>query len=134
MLVKGQFLIPKGYLWEYIGDLSQDLLECSYNEDDIRSMWRRGTIDQEVRDTLSDYPSKLGNWIREDGQYSDQLTAFVIQFGGWSPNWGYYPLSEEQLKEWDDEEPPKNEVSVLTPEEQAIVDVFLAKYEIVVSS
>jgi hypothetical protein len=131
MAEKEQFVISKAHLWEYIGDLSQDVLECSYNEDDIRSMWRRGTIDHEVATMLKTYDWRLEGWRREDGRYSDLLTAYVIEYGGWSPHWGYYPLTEEQLKEWGDEEPPKNEVSPLSPEEQAIVDAFQAKYEII---
>lgn len=135
MSEKEKFVIPaNSYLWEYIGDLSQDILLCSYNEDQVRGMWRNGTIDEEAKQCLAENPDWLAGWHREDGRYSDQLTALVIQFGGWSPHWGYYPLSEEQLKEWGDEEPPKNEVSVLTTDEQAIVDAFLAKYEIVVSN
>ena len=131
---KAQFVIPEAHLWEYIGDLSQDVLECSYNEDDIRSMWRRGRIDEEVRETLARYSWRLERWIREDGQDSDQLTAFVIQFGGWSTTWGWEVPTEWSEEDWGKEGPPKVPVDPLTPEEQAIVDAFLAKYDIVVSS
>ena len=131
---KAQFVIPEAHLWEYIGDLSQDVLECSYNEDDIRSMWGRGRIDEEVRETLARYSWRLERWIREKGQYSDQLTAFVTHFGGWSTTWGWEVPTEWSEEDSGKEGPPKVPVDPLTPEEQAIVDAFLAKYDIVVSS
>lgn len=132
--VKEDFVIPKdSWLWEYIGDLSQDILLCSYNEDDVRSMWRRGTIDQEAKEALERLPDVglLQQWLRDDGRYSDQLTAFVIRHGGWSPHWGWPPVENWTVEEWGEEGPPIVEVDPLTPEEQAIVDAFAAKYNIV---
>ena len=131
MVGKEKFVVPKRPLWEYIGDLSQDTLECSYNEDNIRDMWRGGRIDQEVRETLAMYPWRLEHWIREDGQYSDMLTALVIQHGGWSPTWGWGVPTDWTEEEWGKEGPPKVPVDPLSEDEQAIVDAFLAKYEIV---
>jgi hypothetical protein len=129
MAEKEQFVVPQGHLWEYIGDLSQEVLECSYNEDDIRSMWRRGTIDQEVKQMLATYHWRLKYWLREDGQYSDMLTAYVAKFGGWSPHWGWEVPKEWTVEEWGEEGPPQNVISPLSAEEQAIVDTFLAKYD-----
>lgn len=93
------------YLWEYIGDLSQDLLECSYNEADIRHIWVKGQLDKDVADMLRKYPHRLEHYRREDGRYSDQLTALVILAGGWTSNYG-------------------PEVIPLTPQEQIIVNAF----------
>lgn len=82
------FVIPAGPLWEYIGDLSQDLLACSYNEDDIRAMWNAGTLDAEVARVLAEHPDRLQHYKREDGLYSDMLTAYVVRHQGWAPEWG----------------------------------------------
>lgn len=109
---KKAFKIPEGTLWEYIGDLSQDILECSYNEDEIRQLWVNGRIDSEAEYTLTEYPWRLEGWRREDGQYSNQLTALVILHRGWAPHYSV-------------------EVDPLKPEEQAIVMAFHAKYDIV---
>jgi hypothetical protein len=131
-MTKEQFAIPEGPLWEYIGDLSQDVLECSYNQADIRSMWVNGRLDYWVLRTLKEYHWRLERWKREDSLYSDQLTAMVVQFGGWSPHWGWVVPTEWTVEDWDPEGPPKPEVSPLTDKEQAIVAAFLEKYDIVV--
>jgi hypothetical protein len=129
---KEKFVIGNAPLWEYIGDLSEDILLCSYNEDDIRQMWVNGRIDEEVKETLARYPWRLEDWIREDGRYSDQLTALVIPYGGWSPHWGWPVPTEWSEEDWGKEGPPKPPVDPLTAVEQAIVAAFLLKYEIVV--
>jgi hypothetical protein len=113
---KEQFVIPEDTrLWEYIGDLSQDILECSYNEDDVRQMWVNGRIDQDVAEMLELYHWRLEGWRREDNRYSDLLTALVIRHGGWAPHYG-------------------TDVDPIKPVEQAIVTAFLDKYDIVVDS
>lgn len=124
MTDKQPFTIPSSPLWEYIGDLSQNVIECSYNESDVREWWVKGTLDENVTDMLKKYPWRLEHWLRPDNLFSDQLTALVIRYGGWSPHWGWVVVNEE------DEKPI---VDPLTPAEQAIVDAFLAKYEIVIS-
>jgi len=132
--MKEKFIIPNRPLWEYIGDLSQDILFCSYNEDDIRSMWVRGTIDKEFKSTIEQYKGYLTGWRREDERYSDALTALVIRHGGWSPTWGWEVPTEWTEEDWGKEGPPKVPVDPLSEEEQAIVNAFLAKYDIVISS
>jgi hypothetical protein len=129
---KEQFAVPESPLWEYIGDLSQDVLECSYNEDDIRQMWVAGTLNDDVLRTLDEYPGRLSGYRRDDNRYADQLTAYVVQFGGWSPNWGWVVPTEWTEEDWGKEGPPKPKVDPLTPVEQEIVTTFLAKYDIVV--
>lgn len=114
-MTKEIFVIPEGNLWEYIGDLSQDILECSYNEDDIRERWVKGGIDQDAREMLEIYHWRLEGWRREDKQYSDMLTAFVILHGGWATHWG-------------------PEIDTLTPEEETITAAFRAKYDILVKT
>lgn len=126
MAEKEQFVIRTyDHLWEYIGDLSQEILESSYNEDEIRQMWVSGHVDAEFKKTVSTYPWRFKRWIREDGRQSDLLTALVIKFGGWSPNWSWVPSPDDEFEQL---------IDPLSPEEQAIVDAFLAKYEIVVSN
>lgn len=133
-MAKQPFAIKEGMLlWEYIGDLSQDILECSYNEDDIRRMWVDGRIDEEVASTLKQYPWRLEGWLRDDARYSDLLTVLVIQFGGWSQHWGWVVPTEWTEEDWGKEGPPKPEVDPLTAVEQAIVAAFLLDHEIVVS-
>lgn len=114
MSLKEQFIIPESPLWEYIGDLSQDVLECSYNDDDIRELWCNGTLDDRVRDALDEYPWRLKRYYREDGRYSDQLTAYVVLHRGWAHQWG-------------------PEVDPLNTREQAMVNAFLGKHDIVVN-
>lgn len=134
-MAKTPFMVKEGdLLWEYIGDLSQDILECSYNEDDIRQLWVNGRIDEEVQRTLGVYPWRLEGWRREDGRYSDLLTVLVIQYGGWSQHWGWVVPAVWTEEEWGKEGPPKPEVDPLTAIEQAIVAAFLLDNEIVVSS
>lgn len=134
-MAKTPFVISKDdRLWEYIGDLSQDILECSYNEDDIRRMWVNGQINEEVKKTLEQYDWRLKSWRREDGRYSDLMTALVIQYGGWSPDWSFDTLINWSPIEWGEEGPPKKNIDPLTPVEQAIVDAFLLDHEIVVSA
>ena len=114
-MAKEIFIIPEANLWEYIGDLSQDILECSYNEADIRERWVKGGIDQDALEMLKVYHWRLEGWRREDNLYSDMLTALVILHGGWAPDWGPF-------------------VEALTPEEEAITTAFRAKYDILVKT
>jgi hypothetical protein len=111
---KEQFVIPESALWEYIGDLSQDLLECSYNEDEVREAWVNGNLNEYALYKLVEYPDRLKHYRREDGKYSEQLTAYVAMHGGWAPNWG-------------------PEISPLSDKEQAVVTAFLDKYDVIVS-
>lgn len=111
---KEQFVIPDSPLWKYIGDLSQDVLDCSYNEEDIREMWVKGTLDNWVEHALIAYPWRLKRYHREDRKYSDMLTAYVVLHRGWAKEWG-------------------PEIDILTLEESTKVSVFLAQYDIVVS-
>ncbi len=116
-LKKSQFITSVDtLLWEYIGDLSQDIDECSYNEDTIRHYWNTNTLDERVAGKLKRYPSpphnRLASYRREDGRYRDLLTALVIKHGGWAPDWG-------------------STIGALTANEQQIVDKFLAENTII---
>ena len=98
-------------LWEYIGDLSQDLLECSYNEKDIREMWANGQLDERVRQCLKEYPDRLGHWRCVGDGYQDVMTALVKKHGGWAPNYD-------------------QTVTPLTSREQVVVFAFDQKYQL----
>lgn len=94
-------------LHELIGDLSEGILSCSYNEDHIRLMWNEGQINQAVKD-LSQwekprFDSLLSGWEVVNEDYQTLLTQKVVEAGGWAPNWSSLPedlsaLTEQELR------------------------------------
>jgi len=104
-------LIPIHYL---VGDISQDLLECSYNEDEVRELW--------VNDGLNDYLEKgldgtynnctkkfIEKYKIKNNDLQSHLTQAVRLANGWPENWteeykDLAPLTEKELdiiKDWE---------------------------------
>lgn len=115
IIEKDKFIVKKDdlNLWEYIGDLSQDILECSYNEDEIRELWVNGGLQEWIDRVQKEYPWRLKGYDFYKPNYINLLIALVSLAKGWTPGWG-------------------PDIVPLTPEEQKIVDTFNNKYEIII--
>lgn len=82
-----------------IGDISQDINDCSYNEEDVREMWNNGTLNEAIAARLKEYPWQFEHWTREDGDYDSLVTYLVKMTGGWHKDWGtaVSPLTAKEI-------------------------------------
>jgi hypothetical protein len=90
-------------LYEWIGDFSQSIYECSYNEDEVRHAWINYTLNEQVLNCMAGnemiVKERMGQLYQEDGNYQDTLTRLVKAVGAWTPEWGYVilsPLTEQE--------------------------------------
>ncbi len=96
-------------LHELVGDLSESLLFCSYNDDEIREMWVNGTINERVKECESVDRTSLRDYIPADGDIRSLMTFLLKQEKHW-------PVDYQQSKLFD----PTN----LTPQELKILEDF----------
>lgn len=73
---------------EYVGDLSQELLECSYNEDEIRWLWNNGTLRDQYDRISSSCPARIKGLsemygIANSQECQDLMTQLVKKYNGW---------------------------------------------------
>lgn len=95
-------------LHEYVGHISQELMHCSYNENDVREIWAGGTLNRQIQAAWAENDWGFrGRWgedhYRADGDYAAVLTALVAQAGGWPNHWtsvksSYSPLTPGEVK------------------------------------
>lgn len=101
----GLFLIPVGgnvvpnifspgtfpYLHELIGEMSEDILHASYNGEELREMWRNGTLNDHIAEALAHTTGEtpLLNWKIADGDYESYITYHAGLFNGWPTHWSY---------------------------------------------
>lgn len=101
-------LVNAANVHELIGDLSEGVISCSYNEDDIRRMWRNRTLNYRVQflkklgGEYERFKGQMGDDYQEDGNYQDLLTCRIGDAGGWPTGWGSAaadldPLTKEEL-------------------------------------
>lgn len=92
--------IPETWLKleELIGDYSEGLLLCSYNDDDVLEMLIRGNIDQEAAERMRREGHLGPADVREDGQYAKALMDLVEKAGGWVENISNLTRLEPYLK------------------------------------
>ncbi len=101
----GRGMVPH----ELVGDLSESLLFCSYNEDHIREMWVNGTINERVKECESIDRTSLREYIPADGDIRSLMTFLLKQEKHW-------PVDYQCAKLFD----PTN----LTAEELKILEDF----------
>jgi hypothetical protein len=87
-------LVAAAHVHELVGDLSEGLLSCSYNEDDIRELWRNQKLNHQAAFFKEKMPleykrfkGQMGNYYLEDGNYQDQLTRLIGLADGWPVDW-----------------------------------------------
>jgi hypothetical protein len=87
------------HLCELLGDISQDFLACSYNEDEIRGMWRTGTLNEWAKDSAPNYSSQSAvtqlakAYGCTDGNWQRLLSQVVQHYQGWSVDYDHCKVS-----------------------------------------
>jgi hypothetical protein len=88
---------------ELVGEYSQDVLLCGYNEDDVRQLWNKGELNEcYLRATESEMN---GDWITQGihakikGDWQTIITLAVIKAKGWPVEWSSEPESLDTLTE-----------------------------------
>lgn len=78
------------HICELVGDMSQCFLACSYNEDELRDMWRNGTLNNWAKDDAPNYSSPATTTtdlsVRYsvcDGNWQHLLAKVVKHYQGW---------------------------------------------------
>ena len=96
---------------EFVGDYSQDVLYCSYNDEDVRHHWNAGTINREIAHMLESTEGRgcgmFPDYRLRDSDYQSLLTALVKIYNLWPNQWQSHPPS-----------------SPLTQPERQVVDSF----------
>jgi hypothetical protein len=91
-------------LHELVGDLSESLLFCSYNDDQIREMWVNGTINERLKECESIDRTSLHEYIPADGDIRSLMTFLLKQEKYWPGDYqraklfGPTNLTAEELK------------------------------------
>lgn len=81
---------------ELVGCLSEGLLMCSYNEDEIREIWKEGRLNAEIHERLDTLDKRrfddlLRGWVVQNDDYQSLLTQKVKEAGGWPVDWSSAP-------------------------------------------
>lgn len=94
LTIDEQDLVYAAHVHELIGDLSEGLLSCSYNEADIRLMWNNNSLDRRVQFYKAEMPheyqrfqQQMGSEYLVDGNYQDLVTRRIGLAGGWPCQW-----------------------------------------------
>lgn len=67
-----------------VGDLSEGLLACSYNEDEIRSYWANGELNSLLQKRKVELQRvNLESHLPEDRDVQSLLTFFIKRWGSW---------------------------------------------------
>ena len=97
---KGKY-VPEFH--ELIGDISQDILYCSYNEDEVRELWNKGVLNALIKERSDQNPSEmlLKDWLIEDGDYESYITYLAKLSNGWPIDYNsdvnsYAPLTHQE--------------------------------------
>ena len=65
---------------DLVGDLSEGLLLCSYNEDDIREYWNKGTLNQLLEENKEHlHRVNLESYLPADRDVQSLLTFLIKQ-------------------------------------------------------
>jgi hypothetical protein len=97
--------------YQMVGDLSEGVLLCSYNEDDIRELWINGQLNERIKSMSESMPWEYDRFVRQmgfkfrpDGDYEAALTERIAAINGWPKRWSNDPNKldpltiQEQLK------------------------------------
>lgn len=110
--------INDGPVHELIGTLSEGIIWCSYNEDDIREMWKTRTLNQRISELDRFDKERFDDmaicWVVKNDDYQSLLTEKIIEAGGWPKTWSsarkdLSPLSKKEITmcvEWKLNRPP----------------------------
>lgn len=76
---------------ELVGDLSEGVFSCSFNDDDIFRAAFLGTLDENIKTTCSYERERCMGLIKRDdiaeGEYGARIIELTRKFGGWADGW-----------------------------------------------
>ena len=103
ILQKNKYTTPIPQSWldleKLIGDYSEGIFHCSYNDEDVLSLLVRGEMNSFIARTL-ERRGYLGNMeILPDGDYAKPLMDLVEKAGGWLEGISNLTKLEPYLKE-----------------------------------
>lgn len=90
---------PLSELSQFIGDYSQNVYACSYNEDTVRNTWRAGKLNEDAEHTQCYNLDHV--WPDRPKDLQAEMNRLVNAAGVWATGWRSHPAPlSEQEKEW----------------------------------